>query len=159
PELHWDSFGMCANARISAHIGAALGAPYTHAREKRRLPKALAAAPQTSPGAGKRLGDASPARDLPVGQPTGDEGCCRYLVEDGCGPEVLLGNRSVLVLAEQVLHGPRMLEEPSAARRTGARRSELGGVAGALELDSKRVHRPVLGTLAETPDGLRKLPE
>ena len=69
------------------------------------------ASPQPAPRGPQLRVDGSPAVDLPLGEPAGDEGCGRRVVAHRQGAEAVLGDDRVVMLAEEVLQGLRCFEE------------------------------------------------
>src|SRR5262249_28618328 len=112
-------------------------------------PGLAGALPQPLPRLREPARRALPASVLALGQPTRDERGRGGVVDDRRVPEPLLGDRRVLMLAEQGLQRARRLEEAVSLARGG----ELRRVAGALDGDPQGVQLLVGRVVAEPPNG------
>src|SRR5215831_15726234 len=99
--------------------------------------ESFSALSQALPGGGEPFLDSRAARPLPLGQPAGRKRSSCSHVLDGGRAQALLGDDRILVLAQQLLQGPGIGEEPLSD--AALRRGQLGRVAGPLERDPEPV--------------------
>src|SRR5262249_3218564 len=112
---------------------------------------------QPPPGGRDAFLHVRPTHALPLCDAPGGEGGRRSYVVNRGGPEALLGDHGVLMIAQEFLQDARSGEEPLA--RIASRRRELGGIAGALERDPEPVDLLLVGSLAQSLDEPRDTPE